>query len=209
MGKVPPAPERFDGVHRIGVVGDTHIPDRARALHPDLIPGLRAASVDLLIHTGDICAPFVLQELSAVAPVVAVRGNRDWAFAGKLPWLRLLVIGEVRIAIQHGMGSFWQYWLDKVKFVSDGYRFERYKDLLQRTYPGADVYLFGHTHHGENRVEDGALFFNPGSAAVTPPFWPEPSFGVLHLDDTASVNAEIVRMRRLGLNNRYWVIAGG
>lgn len=193
-------------MRRIGVVADTHIPDRVRSLHPDLLPGLQAAKIDLVVHTGDICAPSVLQELATIAPVAAVRGNRDWAFAGLLPWKRILVIHGLRIAIQHGMGSFWNYWFDKMKYASVGYRFERYRRLLQRTTPEADVHLFGHTHHGENRMEDGILFFNPGSAAITPPTWPVPSFGLLDFDGRGGVSGEIVKMRRLPVNNGAWVM---
>lgn len=195
-----------DHVRRIGVVADTHIPDRVRSLHPDLIAGLGKSRVDLVIHAGDICVSSVLTELSHIAPVVAVRGNRDWAFAGSLPWSRVLEISGMRIVIHHGMGNFWHYWLDKVKYASVGYRFERYKHLLQRMSPGADVYVFGHTHHGENRVVDGALFFNPGSAAITPPTWPAPSFGVLTLDGSGGVSGEIVKMRRLPVVNGKWML---
>lgn len=200
-----PLPENLDQVRRIGIVSDTHIPDRVRALHPDLLPGLRSAEVDLLIHAGDICAPSVLTELSRVAPVVAVRGNRDWAFTGVLPWVRFLSIGGLRIAVHHGMGSFWHYWLDKLRFASAGYQFERYKHVLQQMAPGADVYIFGHTHRGENRMDAGVLYFNPGSSSITPPAWPEPSYGILHLDGGGGVTAEIIKMRRLPVSKGKWV----
>lgn len=207
MRELTPLPENLDQVRCIGVVADTHIPDRVRSLHPDLIAGLRSARVDLLIHAGDICVPSVLTELGQVAPVVAVRGNRDWAFAGVLPWVRTFSIGAVRIAAHHGMGSFWHYWLDKLRYASVGYRFERYKRILQGMAPGANVYVFGHTHHGENRMDGGVLYFNPGSSSITPPTWPEPSFGILRLDGSGGVTAEIVKMRRLPVNSGKWVVA--
>lgn len=198
-------PENLDHIRCVGVVSDTHIPDRVRSLHPDLLPGLRSAGVELLIHAGDICAPSVLTELSGVAPVAAVRGNRDWAFAGSLPWVRTLKIGNMRIAVHHGMGSFWHYWFDKLLYASVGYQFERYKRVLQKLAPDVDVYIFGHTHHGENRTDDGVLYFNPGSSSLTPPTWPAPSFGILRFDDSGGVHAEIVKMRRLQVINRNWV----
>ncbi|MFZ3078594.1 MAG: metallophosphoesterase family protein, partial [Bellilinea sp.] len=88
MSEFVPLPEGLSTVRRLGVVADTHIPDRVRSLHPDLLPGLSAAKVEAILHAGDICSPAVLAVLSQVAPVVAVRGNRDWAFAGTLPWAR-------------------------------------------------------------------------------------------------------------------------
>lgn len=69
----------------VGVVADTHIPDKARWLHPALIPALQRAGVQTILHCGDISAPRVVAMLEQVAPVVAVRGNRDWAFARVLP----------------------------------------------------------------------------------------------------------------------------
>lgn len=202
-----PLPENLNQVRCIGVVADTHIPDRVRSLHPDLLPGLRAAKVDLVIHAGDICAPSVLTELSKVAPVVAVRGNRDWAFAGSLPWVRTLDAGAVRIAVHHGMGSFWHYWIDKMLYAVVGYRFDRYKRLLQKMAPDVDVYIFGHTHYSENIMDGGVLYFNPGSASLTPPTWPDPSYGILRLDGSGGVSAEIVKMRRLPVTGGKWVVS--
>jgi len=199
-------PVNLDQIRCLGVVSDTHIPDRVRSLHPDLIPGLRKAGVEVIVHAGDICAPSVIEELSEVAPVIAVRGNRDWVFAGVLPWKRSITVGALRIAIQHGMGDFWHYWLDKFKYASVGYRFERYKRLLNKTAPDTDIHIFGHTHRGENRVEGGVLYFNPGSASLSPATWPDPSFGVLNLDGNGSVRGEHVLMRRLPVQNGSWVI---
>lgn len=197
-------PEGLSTVRRLGVVADTHIPDRVRSLHPDLLLGLRAANVEAILHAGDICSPAVLAELSQVAPVVAVRGNRDWAFAGTLPWARSFTACGIRIAMQHGMGNFWHYWLDKLKYATVGYHFARYKRLLLHSMPGHDVMVFGHTHHAVNLAEDGILFFNPGSAAVTPATWPAPSFGILTL--AGHVTGEIIFMRRIPVQAGNWVI---
>jgi len=202
----PPLPEAAAGARCIGVVADTHIPDRVRRLHPELLPGLRAAGVDLILHAGDICAPSVITELSQQAPVIAVRGNRDWAFVNTLPWTQTFVAGGVRIAMQHGMGTFWHYWWDKMKYATIGYRFERYRRLLLRTQPGYDAYVFGHTHVPVNRVERGALFFNPGPAAIAPPEVPSPSFGILHLDGEGGIQGEIIPMRRLEVMAGEWVL---
>ena len=68
--------------------------------------------------------------------------------------------------------------------------------------PDARVYLFGHTHHPVNRVVDGRLYFNPGSACSN--FinqYSPPSFGVLHFTQDGQVQGEICplegwRMRR-------------
>lgn len=203
MSGIAALPQIASTARCIGVVADTHIPDRVRSLHPDLLPGLQAAGVDLILHAGDICAPSVISELSQLAPVIGVRGNRDWAFVGVLPWVRSFTTQGVRIAMQHGMGSFWHYWWDKMKYATIGYHFARYKRLLLRTQPGHQVYIFGHTHAAENRVEEGVLFFNPGTAAIAQPDFPPPSFGILRLDGS-TVRGEIVPMRRLTATNGIW-----
>lgn len=206
MLDIAPLPEGLSTVRRLGVVADTHIPDRVRSLHPDLLLGLKAANAEVILHAGDICSSVVLAELSQVAPVVAVRGNRDWAFAGVLPWARSFTVNGIRIAMQHGMGNFWHYWLDKLKYATVGYRFARYKRLLLRSMPGHDVMIFGHTHHAVNLAEHGILFFNPGSAAMTPATWPAPSFGVLTIDGAGHVTGEIISMRRIPVQGGNWVI---
>lgn len=204
MPEFAPLPAGLETVRRIGVIADTHIPDRVRSLHPDLLPGLRAAQVDLLLHLGDICVPSVLTELEQLAPVIAVRGNRDWAFAGILPWVRTFSVNGMRIAMQHGMGSFWHYWWDKLKFETVGYRFPRYKRLLLRTTPGNDIMIFGHTHHPVSLRENGVLFFNPGSACRTPSTFPPPSFGLLHLDGQGGVEGQIIELSRLTVAAGNW-----
>jgi putative phosphoesterase len=64
----------------LGVIADTHIPDRARSLDPQLLSIFDAAQVKAILHAGDVCVPRILDELGEIAPVHAVRGNRDlWA----------------------------------------------------------------------------------------------------------------------------------
>jgi predicted phosphodiesterase len=72
----------------IGVVADTHVPDRVNALHPDLLQELATREVDYIFHAGDCSTSCVLDELRAIAPVFAVAGNRDW-FLPTLPRHRL------------------------------------------------------------------------------------------------------------------------
>jgi len=55
-------------------------------------------------------------------------------------------------------------------------------------------------------MEDGVLFFNPGSATRTPSTFPPPSFGLLHLDGQGGVRGEIIEMRRLPIAAGNWVL---
>src|SRR2546428_11516176 len=57
---------------RLGLISDTHLPERCPALPPSLARVF--AGVDLILHAGDLGALSVLDRLSAIAPVVAVHG---------------------------------------------------------------------------------------------------------------------------------------
>ncbi len=196
----PSAPELT-----VGVVADTHIPDRVNALHPDLLDALRAAGVDQILHLGDVCVNRVLDELGQVAPVSSVRGNRDWLLNPRPPWQRLLTLRGIPVQVAHGQGGFFTYWFDKVLYVLVGYRFERYRQVVQRSAPEAQVYLFGHTHHPENRLIDGRLFFNPGSACANfASGYMPPSFGLLHFAQNTPVRAEICPLRGWRARRGRW-----
>jgi len=120
---------------RLGVISDTH-----GLLRPEALRALRGA--DVIVHAGDIGAPGILDELRAIAPVVAVRGNNDrdpWAEA--LPETATLVPGGVPIVVVHDLAT-----------------------LSPAAARGARVVIAGHSHQPRKLVRDGVLFFNPGSA---------------------------------------------
>ncbi len=186
----------------LGVVADTHVPDRARNLHPALIPALRTAGVQAILHAGDISLPRVVRALQQVAPVVAVRGNRDWAFARALPWERRLNFGGVTLALVHGHGTWTRYLWDKWQFWVRGYDLRRY----QRTWShvrDAQVLIFGHTHRAENTWHAGRLWFNPGSACLAA----HPTVGLLHFDGQGGVRGEIIDLAGAALVNGQWIDA--
>jgi putative phosphoesterase len=60
----------MDDVATIGLISDTH-----GLLRPEALTALKGT--DLIIHAGDIGKPGIIEQLSVVAPVVAVRGNVD------------------------------------------------------------------------------------------------------------------------------------
>ena len=91
----------------LGLIADTHIPDRRSSLHPQILTAFKEAGVAAILHAGDICSPQVLERLETVAPVYAVRGNRDWVLLRHLPSTRLLEFGGIRVAMAHGHGR-WQ-----------------------------------------------------------------------------------------------------
>ena len=90
--------------HRIGVLSDTHIPQRGARL-PDAV--LRHfEDVELILHAGDLSALAVLDQLSAYAPVEAVQGNVEQPeVVLALPLKRTLVVGGCEIGLVHTSAS--------------------------------------------------------------------------------------------------------
>lgn len=180
----------------VGVVSDTHIPDRALALPEELLDGLRSLKVDLILHAGDISVSSVIDTLEQIAPVKAVRGNRDFLLMKKLPLVRRMNLAGNAVLLTHGHGNWFHYLVDKVRNVKEGYSIHRYRPLLDRLYPNARVVVFGHTHFPENRLIDGKLLFNPGSSTME--FQGQkPSFGVLRFYPNGNVMGEIIHLRRI------------
>lgn len=122
--------------HRIGLISDTH-----GLLRPQAVAALR--DCERIIHGGDIGKPEVLGQLSALAPVAAVRGNNDkgpWAEA--LPETLQLEIGGVRIHVLHDLAQ-----LD-----------------IDPLAAGVRVVVSGHSHRPLAEERNGVWFINPGSA---------------------------------------------
>lgn len=192
----------------VGVIADTHVPDRSVGLHPSIVPLFQSQEVVQILHAGDICAPGVLEELEQVAPVVAVRGNRDWSFRDRLPWLQSLTIGGMPVALMHGHGTWWDYLRDKWQYMLFGYDLERYLPILERPLPEARVIVFGHTHRSVNRWRKGRLLFNPGTAGMVDKIRGGPSVGLLKFFPDGKVEGEIHQLNGYRLNNRQWEPTG-
>jgi putative phosphoesterase len=120
----------------IGVISDTH-----GLLRPEAIEFLRGS--DHIIHAGDIGSSEILENLSTIAPVTAVRGNVDkGAWARALPETRVLELGGILIYVLHDLARL---------------------DLKPKA-AGFAVVVSGHSHVPNQEVRDGVLYFNPGSA---------------------------------------------
>lgn len=198
-----PLPDQLPLV--VGVVSDTHIPDRASCLHPALLPALTDYQVDLILHAGDLSQRSVLDELGQIAPVIACRGNRD-LFVKCLPWVQRFSLAGIRLALLHGHGSWRQYLGDKVSHALAGYDFQRYQRLLTRHLLDEEVIIFGHTHRPVTHFDDGRLYFNPGSASISVHLQPYPSFGILRISARKDLATEIISLTGAKLHRRQWVI---
>jgi putative phosphoesterase len=189
----------------VGVVADTHVPDLADSLHPALIPALRIEGVHLIIHAGDICAPPVIRFLEEIAPVIAVRGNRDLLFSSRLPLFRSIHLAGVPIVLMHGHGTWYHYLLDKLRNFFEGYRESRYIPRLAKPFPEAKAIIFGHTHYPVNLWHGGKLFFNPGSTVNRMGFKLQPSFGILNISKAGEVRGKHLVLEGEVLHKRRWI----
>jgi len=165
----------------LGVIADTHIPDRAQSLPPGLLDALKTEGVDRILHAGDASHWKVIQALEAVAPVTIIQGNRDWFFGMRTPKHITMVVNGVQITLAHGHRSMRHYLADKWAYLREGYRFTRYYDLLSIDFPDSDLVIFGHTHHQTATWINGQLYFNPGAAYPCKYNHYTPQFGVISI----------------------------
>jgi len=178
----------------LGVLADTHILDHSKQLHPQILPTFAAAGVDAILHAGDICIPAVLERLEGVAPVHAVRGNRDWFGLDHLPLSRTLRFEELTLGLTHGHGNFFRYLKDKLRYFVFGPRSFNYfmRQAITCLPETVDVVVFGHNHAPMNRHLNGKLIFNPGSAHRQVVDLP-PTVGLLRIDGSQA-EGEIIRL---------------
>lgn len=127
----------------IAVLSDTHLSDAL--LPPEVLDAFGGA--DMILHAGDLVDLQVLEQLSEVAPTLAVRGNMDHRdAAGSLPESRVIEAGGFRIGLTHGHGP-------------PGGIIRRVRALFD----DVDCVVFGHTHQATIEKTGGVLYFNPGS----------------------------------------------
>ncbi len=162
---------------KIGVIADTHIPDRARDLPAKIIEEFSHA--DMIIHAGDFTAKEVLDKLKTLAQVRAVHGNMDpFEIVEALPRKEIINCGKFTIGVFHGSGN--------PACIIDQLKNEFKNDKV-------DIIIFGHSHKPMNERIDNILFFNPGSPTDTI-FAPFNSFGIIEIND--KINARIVKLEK-------------
>jgi putative phosphoesterase len=123
-------------VLRVGLISDTH-----GLLRPEAAACLQGCHH--IVHGGDIGHQRVLQELSALAPVSAVRGNNDkgtWAEA--LPEVEFLKFAQVFVYVLHDLEQL----------------------SIDPQAAGVRIVVSGHSHKPLIAERAGVLYVNPGSA---------------------------------------------
>lgn len=150
---------------RFAILSDTHIPDRADSLHPNLLPKLAEQHIDVILHCGDVTRQEVINDLEGIAPVIGVQGNRDAFFSTlKLPFTQEIHVFNQTIGMFHGFQSIRSYFTDKIQYILHGYIFEKYAQIGRAFFSDAQVICFGHTHFAEIRRYGKRIIINPGTA---------------------------------------------
>ena len=122
----------------IGVISDTHGLMRQEAL-----TALQGS--DLIVHAGDVGKPGIIEQLRAVAPVVAVRGNVDKGpWAAQLPMTAVAEAGSVLIYVLHDIQQL----------------------ELDPAAAGFHIVVSGHSHKPGQTERAGVMYLNPGSAGL-------------------------------------------
>jgi len=160
---------------RVGLVADTH----------DVFdPKLESlfAGCALILHAGDVTRQPVLDALSAIAPVRAVRGNNDFGpLAEDLPETALVPLGGITALLVHD--------------VSPASPSQAVRRTLSRS--GARLVVHGHSHRPAAVLQGGILFANPGSAG--PRRFRLPRSAALLEVDGRRVRVEFHDLSRAGL----------
>ena len=150
---------------KIGVISDTHdfLDPRVKELF---------ASVDHILHAGDIGTVWITFQLEQIAPVTAVFGNTDTGLSFKES--ELVELGGKKFLVQH--------------IVDPRVPDEALRRRIVRHKP--DFVVFGHTHKTFDQTINSVRFFNPGYAG-RPRFNQPRSIAILEVG-AAGVTVELL-----------------
>jgi uncharacterized protein len=133
---------------RIGIVSDTHLPNLIRQLDelgPE--PARFFSSVDLILHSGDLTSPMVLDWLERFAPVVCTIGNNDPIVDSRCHERHVMEVHGWRLGMIHSLR-----------------RGFRPMTELQQLFPApVDIMVAGDTHQERLEYRDGVVILNSGS----------------------------------------------
>ena len=133
----------------IGLISDTHVPEIAKELPSRVREVFRG--VDLILHAGDIFVDSVLEDLATIAPVLAAKGDDDYAIHDKrMDEVQNLTLDGLNVYVIHSSQYFARDLIEHPE-----------KHNLKKS---PDVVVFGHTHRDVVHQVGKSLLVNPGSA---------------------------------------------
>jgi putative phosphoesterase len=170
---------------KLGIVSDTHITnDDSKKKVSKLINQLKDAfkDVDEIIHVGDICEKFFLDQIKTIAPTRCVRGNLD--NIDKMEEFIKFSIGQYNIGVIHLLPQ-------------NTEEFAKKHNL--------NILIFGHTHQPIIKGTDyNLLLLNPGSPTQPkapqerPGFMkpiPRPTVITLNIDENDIISTFIITLK--------------
>lgn len=170
---------------KLGIISDTHITNEYNKEEvSNLISHIKNAfkDVDQIIHAGDVCETFFLNEIKKIAPTKCVKGNLD--NIDGLDLFTKFSVGKYNIGVIHLLP-------DNVE------EFAKRQDL--------NILIFGHTHQPLIKgTEFNLLLLNPGSPTKpeAPPERPgfmkpiaRPSVMILNTDENDIISTFIINLK--------------
>ncbi len=149
------------------VVSDTHIPNAAERLPPQLEEEARRSNCCLL--AGDLVEYDVYERLAKLTTVYGVCGNMDDKdVRAKLPEKQVVKLDGITVGLTHGRGA-----PDKI--------IEHINKMFAAEMDTIDIFVFGHSHIAYDKEIDGKIYFNPGSPTDTI-FAKRRSYGILEIN---------------------------
>ena len=143
------------GMLRIGIISDTHLPSNIRDLD-ELGPetGRFLAGVDLILHSGDVVLPSVLDWCERIGPVMCSSGGHDHLTHGDERCARVQVVEQDgwRLGMVHDIEAI----PPSVHNVAD----------LQRVAYGREdlhILVSGDSHYERIAYREGVLLLDSGS----------------------------------------------
>lgn len=151
---------------KLAVIADTHMPRCAKTLPPALTEGLKSASVERILHLGDLTTLDVINMLKRYAPVEVVTGNNDnEEVRRRFPRKKIIHANGVRVGMVHGDAR------NKPALACAEIAFSPAE---------VDIITFGHSHKPYCEKHNGIWLLNPGSPTDkrTNPFF---SFAIIEI----------------------------
>lgn len=133
----------------IGLISDTHIPDRMKELPEKVFEAFK--DVEMILHAGDVTSQEVIEKLEEIAPVTAIQGNTDRIVGLDLPKTAVVEAEELKIGVIHG----------EVYPRADTQQLHYLAKQL-----GVDILVSGHSHQPKVEKVEDVLLINPGSPTV-------------------------------------------
>ncbi len=159
---LPPSVSANEVIASIGLISDTHAPQRLMAL-PTAVSKI-FAGVDLVLHAGDVGKLWVLDELGQIAPTIAVHGNDETKEASRdLPYQQMINLAGRRILLWHN------HYPDRIDELAarkgDNIYDKMNRNIERGKRANADFVIFGHWHIPLTYQKDSIVTINPGALA--------------------------------------------